>query len=412
MKVLSSHLTGNANVKAALYGLIEAGLLEEFYVTIASIPGGFLDKLGAIGFFSEIRRRRFDPMIKPFIHTWPWLEAGRVLVNGKFKALSTGTKAPFQIDNVIQNLDRHVARRLRSAQKKGVNAIYSYEDMAVFTFREAKHLGIECLYDLPIGYWRTAHRLLEVEKKKRPEWGSTMHGLGDPEAKLANKDEELKLADRIFVASTFTANSLRDFPGKLAPIEIIPYGFPAINNEIRQYSSFHGKRPLRLLFVGSLSQRKGIADLFEAVESFGNRVTLTIVGRKTTGDCAALDAAIPKHTWINSMPHHEILEQMRQHDVFVFPSLFEGFGLVITEAMSQGTPVITTDRTAGPDIIEHGEEGWLINAGSTIALKEIIERILQKPDLIKKTGRAAMEKARKRPWEVYGAELALALSKK
>ena len=51
---------------------------------------------------------------------------------------------------------------------------------------------------------------------------------------------------------------------------------------------------------------------------------------------------------------------MREHDVFVFPSLFEGFGLVITESMSQGTPVITTDRTAGPDLIKNDENGWLL----------------------------------------------------
>ena len=50
---------------------------------------------------------------------------------------------------------------------------------------------------------------------------------------------------------------------------------------------------------------------------------------------------------------------MKEHDVLIFPSLFEGFGLVITEAMAQGTPVITTDRTAGPDVISDNENGCL-----------------------------------------------------
>ena len=103
---------------------------------------------------------------------------------------------------------------------------------------------------------------------------------------------------------------------------------------------------------------------------------------------------------------------MREQDVLVFPSLFEGFGLVITEAMSQGTPVITTDRTAGPDLITHGENGWLIEAGSTEALKQAIEELLYRPEMIESTGRAAMETARLRPWEVYGMELAKAVIKK
>lgn len=47
------------------------------------------------------------------------------------------------------------------------------------------------------------------------------------------------------------------------------------------------------------------------------------------------------------MPHDQILNLMRTQDVFVFPSLFEGYGLVVAEAMSQGTPVITTSRTCG-----------------------------------------------------------------
>lgn len=232
-------------------------------------------------------------------------------------------------------------------------------------------------------------------------------GLTASQAKLDRKDEELKLASRIFVASSFTAKTLNDYPGKLAPVDVIPYGFPTVTGS-RDYEKIAG-RPLRLLFVGGLSQRKGIADLFAAVERLGDAVSLTVVGKKVTPDCPALDAALAKHRYIPSMPHAEILKTMRAHDVLVFPSLFEGFGLVITEAMSQGTPVITTDRTAGPDLITHGKNGWLAEAGSTDALYNAIAALLQQPDSIPAAGLAAMEKARSRPWQVYGQELASAI---
>lgn len=100
---------------------------------------------------------------------------------------------------------------------------------------------------------------------------------------------------------------------------------------------------------------------------------------------------------------------MREQDVLVFPSLFEGFGLVITEAMSQGTPVITTNRTAGPDLITHGENGWLIDAGSTDTLQAAIEELIFKPSVIAEVGHAAMETASKRTWDVYGLELVEAI---
>ena len=101
---------------------------------------------------------------------------------------------------------------------------------------------------------------------------------------------------------------------------------------------------------------------------------------------------------------------MREHDVFVFPSLFEGFGLVITEAMSQGVPVITTDRTAGPDIIKDGVDGWIVPAASSRAIKEVLIKILEAPEIVEKFGLAAQQKAQTRPWAVYGQEMADALS--
>src|SRR5690606_11841806 len=112
-----------------------------------------------------------------------------------------------------------------------------------------------------------------------PDWASTLTGFKDSANKLAKKDRELSLADHIFVASTFTKNTLGDYNGPLAPISVIPYGFPAVAGE-RDYRSL-GRKPLKLLFVGGLSQRKGLAQMFEAVASFGKEVDLTILGQKT-----------------------------------------------------------------------------------------------------------------------------------
>ncbi|WP_210463525.1 glycosyltransferase family 4 protein [Rufibacter roseolus] len=407
--VILSHPTGNANVRAAARGFQEAGMLSEFRTSIASFPGSALDSFGGIGPLKEIRRRRFDPSLKTVTKTWPWMEAGRLLATkaglSPFTQHETGL---FCIDAVYRKFDRHVASKITSGLKKGANAVYAFEDGALDSFKKAKNLHLHCLYDLPIGYWRTARRLLENERLQKPEWASTLKGLQDSEEKLARKDEELRLADRIFVASQFTAKTLQDYPGALAPIEIIPYGFPPVING-RDYSSGSGSKRLKLLFVGGLSQRKGIADLFAAVTPLGKHVELTIVGRKPSTNCPALDTALANHRWIPSLSHADVLSLMRTQDALVFPSLFEGFGLVISEAMSQGTPVITTERTAGPDLITHDHSGWLVEAGSADALRASIEKLIGQPDTIKSAGKAAMETARKRPWEVYGRELATAV---
>jgi hypothetical protein len=54
----------------------------------------------------------------------------------------------------------------------------------------SKKNDLRCLYDLPIGYWRAARRLLEKERLQHPEWSATLTGFQDSEAKLARKDEE------------------------------------------------------------------------------------------------------------------------------------------------------------------------------------------------------------------------------
>ena len=412
MKILLHHPTGNANVRAAVRGLHEASMLFGFRTSIANFPGSLLDKLSSFRPLTELSRRRFDVALKDKTGMWPWRELGRLAATkAGLSNLVRHEKGFFSVDSVYHSFDRHVASSLAHLQAyEKINTIYGYEDGSEESFRAAKLLGIRCVYDLPIGYWRAARRLLETERERWPEWVTTLTGFEDSAAKLARKDNELRLADLIIVASQFTADTLREFGGTLAPILIIPYGFPAVG-EPRRYTDISNGRPLKLLFVGGLSQRKGIADLFAVAAALGSRIELTVVGHKATANCPALDLALRLHRWFPSLPHAEVLKIMRAHDVLVFPSLFEGFGLVITEAMSQGTPVITTNRTAGPDLIEHGRNGWIVEAGSTVALQKAIEQLLLHPVSIAEAGRAAMETARSRPWNQYGYELAAALAK-
>ena len=102
---------------------------------------------------------------------------------------------------------------------------------------------------------------------------------------------------------------------------------------------------------------------------------------------------------------------MSQHDLFILPSLFEGFGLVITEAMSQGTSVITTNKTCGIDFINHGENGWIVEAGQSETIHQLLLEIIKKPEILHIVGKSAMRTAANRPWECYEDELAKSIIK-
>jgi hypothetical protein len=135
MKLVLSHPTGNANVRAAACGLNQAGMLCEFITSIASFPESMLDRLGAIGPLSEIRRRRFDQSLRLVTQTWPWIEAGRLIASkAGFTRLTRHETGPLCIDAVYKNIDRHVASGLKRSVTRGAKAVYAYEDGAQFTF--------------------------------------------------------------------------------------------------------------------------------------------------------------------------------------------------------------------------------------------------------------------------------------
>lgn len=407
-KIILFHPTGNMNTRAAAMGFHEAGILERFYTCIACFERSWLYILSSVPFLKEFRRRSFDPSLKTVTSVHPWREMGRQMAI-KLK-LTHGIEHEtgfFCVDKVYEDLDCHVARCVQK-HRKTIHAVYAYEDCALHSFQAAKRHQKLCVYDLPIGYWRSMRELLLKERQYNPDWAVTLGGFNDSPRKLQQKDTELALADKIYVASSFTKQTLKLYPGLLADIEVIPYGFPPVNRH-RVYQSFDGRK-IKALFVGGLSQRKGISYLFESLKGLEQKIELTVVGKGDIEKCQALKTALEKVNYIPSLPHEDILKLMSEHDLFIFPSLFEGFGLVITEAMSQGTPVVTTERTCGPDIITHGKDGWIVKAGSAHSLKDLLATFINTPTILQEAGRNALHTASLRPWSCYEKELSTSVN--
>ena len=137
----------------------------------------------------------------------------------------------------------------------------------------------------------------------------------------------------------------------------------------------------------------------------GDAVALTVVGRKTSQECRPLDTALARHRWIPSLPHDELLEEMGQHDVLVFPSLFEGFGLVILEAMSRGLVVISTPNTAAPDVITDGIDGFVVPIRDPAAIQERLELLLDDRARLTSMQQGALATARRRTWAQHRSRI-------
>jgi glycosyltransferase involved in cell wall biosynthesis len=308
---------------------------------------------------------------------------------------------PLSVDAIYRSLDRKVASWLLRATD--VLAVYAYEDGALESFRAAQQQGIRVIYELPIGYWRAYRKILGEEALLQPEWATTLPGNSDSQKKLERKDEELALADQIVVASEFVRGTLETAKQVKAPISVIPYGAPQPQVSYANWPPVT-RAKLRVIFVGSLSQRKGISYLLRAVELLGAEVELTLVGRRV-GECWALDQALREHRWIDSLCHSDLLEEIRRHDVMVFPSLFEGFGLVLLEAMSCGVPVIATPHGAAPDFLTDGVDGFIVPIRDAEAIAERLETLSRDRARLAAMSEAALATAARQTWETYRRRL-------
>lgn len=395
--ILFSHPTGNANVREALRALSDEGLLSEFWTSIYWRREHPLNNVLPQSVRRELNRRGFPHLRRHQVQCDPWLEVGRLMARHlRLSSLIRHEVGRFSIDAVYRRLDKSVAARL--AEIEDISAIYAYEDGALASFRAARKLGIQTIYELPIGYWRSYRELMADEASLNPEWAVTLQGRGDSNEKLRCKDEELALATDIVVASRFVRGTLLKAGCLKAAITILPYGAPTKIFARRARNPRDGS--LKVLFVGALSQRKGLSYLLQAVKRLGPKIDLTLVGHRAA-ECRALDQALQVHRWIPSLSHDAVLEEMSRHDVMVFPSLFEGFGLVILEAMSQGVPVITTPNTAAPDFLSDGVDGFIVPIRDVEAIVEKLELLMLDRDCLAAMSQAAVRKASLCSWEQY-----------
>jgi len=395
--VISGFSVLNSNVRHAMSALSEAGLLSEFHTTLDTTRAARI--LRNTPFGATLSRRSLPQLVHEHTRAHPFSELTR-LVKQRTAAKRFFPNAT--VDASLRSIDSAVARRIGNH----TSAVYGYEDSSLRSFTAAADLGIPRIYDLPIAYWRAGERLLDEEADLQPEWAGTLshRKYSDRKARQDRKDSEIGLSTRIVTASTFTRDSLSEYPGVLPPVEVVPYGAPAVLGSRRR------RRPgsLRVLFVGGLSQRKGVSYFFEAVQQMGSAVDVTVVGLKG-GESSALDRALAGVSWIPSAPHGQVLELMRGADVLVFPSLFEGFGLVLTEALSQGLPIIATANTAAPDLITDGVEGWIVPIRSASAIRERLEILADDLELAEAMSEAAHARARSLLWAPYEQAIAALL---
>lgn len=398
------HHTSNPFARNAAIALAEVDLLHEVITTIAYNPKGWLARTiqllpRSIGrsLTQELERRSWVAPGRAALRAHPWKEALRVSLvkSGSSSNLGLGKHGP--IDWVYSSLDRHVAQY----HLANLDAIYAYEDSAAFTFQGAKQRGIACFYELPIVFHRTSRQIQQDEASLFPELASSLQAVHELPWKLEHKDQEIALADHIFVPSSMVRQSLLQAGVAPERISVIAYGAPV--DYFRPQPK--GDKKFRALFVGRVGPRKGVHYLLQAWKSLQlSNAELKMIGINEfpQGWLEAYDDHIH---YLPSVPHASLSQHYCSASVFVLPSLVEGLSLVQLEAMACGIPIITTPNAAGPEIITDGVEGFIVPIRNIEALQEKLEWCYQNPQKLASMGVAARHRAECLTWERYRQKL-------
>lgn len=409
--ILFGHQTGNPNSHHAVLAHFERGWLDAFVVPWFPERGA-LRVVGALpptrAMARRLERRRFEPLAGARFIQGRWGEFRRL----GLRALGLGDEGlSYEVNDWLMRTMARACGRPR------VTAVHSPEDASLWQFEEARRRGQACIYDLPIGYYpaweQTQARLVREYSDWLPAGGLPSSRWVRPE----QKRREMELADLVLAPSSFVERTIREFhPDKR--IARAPYGVdldfwtpPPLRSQVFSISGHQPSpsRPLLFLYAGQIGIRKGIPVLLEAWRAAAlPDAELELVGLWQLSEKS-------RHELPPGVVHRppcsrmELRERYHGADVFVFPSFFEGFGLVLLEAMACGVPCIASDASAGPDVLDDSC-GRLVKAGNLEMLVEALRWFSSHRDQLPSMRRAARKRAEQCTWENYRQAVAAAVS--
>lgn len=401
-RVSVAHLIPAPFTQHAANAFVEVDALEKFYCTLIDDPESrwqlFAKQLAKVARFdleTNLKRRAITVTTKEHIQSYPFREAFRML-------LSKGLKSPL-IDDAVFHWGRDGFDRWVASQIGSSDVLYGYEYGALQMFESAKKKGIFTVYDTPSPEHNFVEELLAPEFERFPELQTPYRKKVERlhAERTERRRKEWELSDLIVTNSKFTAESWMSTGWSSKPVVSIPYGAPPVEKNPLSPSQ---NGPVRLLWAGTFSVRKGAHYLVEAIRSMSeqecSKFYIDVYG------AVSLPPEILKSLSSNihlkgSVPREELLREMQTSHLLVFPTLCDGFGLVVNEAFSQGLPVLTTCRAGASDLVIPGENGYLIQAASAEAISEGIRRALDSKDELLSMREKSQETALEWQWCDY-----------
>ncbi|WP_224999694.1 glycosyltransferase family 4 protein [Cesiribacter sp. SM1] len=291
-----------------------------------------------------------------------------------------------------ETLDRHVAAKIKKP-----TTLIALSGSGLNAGKAVKRTGGYYICDRGSSHIRYQNQILNEEYKR---WGLSFQGV-DPRI-MQKEEEEYALADRITIPSEYVRQSFIKLgvpPDKLVKI---PYG-----TRLERFNKVTDPPAdrFRVLWVGSVSIRKGFFDLLEAFQQLKHpKKELVVVGVVSAEVKSRLSSfSLQGVQFRGLVPNAELARIYSSAHVFVLSSIEEGLAMVQGEALACGCPVIATSHTGCEDLFTDGIEGFVVPIRTPKAICDRLQQIADDPALQARMSEAALERVKAmKGWDSYG----------
>jgi glycosyltransferase involved in cell wall biosynthesis len=281
----------------------------------------------------------------------------------------------------------------------GAGVVYAWQSTALRTIRAAHRHGVPAVLEAA-----SAHVLTQVDllRQEQQRYGAALDRVVRSPRVIDRTLAEYEEADHIIANSEFARASFVSHGIPASKVTAVRYAIDAREIGADPPPREHGVP--RILFVGGLTLRKGIPYLLDAFRRIDAAATLRLVGAPHPALIAAC-GGLPRGAEIAGVRAGAALAaEYAAADIFVLPSVEDGFGLVVLEAMLAGLPVVVSDHAGAAAAVHDGVDGYVIPARDADALAARLTTLAADPGLRRRMGAAALASVVRRTWDDYGAE--------
>ena len=335
---------------------------------------------------------RNEQLPQTAIHSFPFIHGAYMAFPWKHR-LSDGLSRQWKYIADI-TFGNYVARNLSDC-----DLYVGMSGTALQAGKKAHQRGARFICDRGSAHIRIQDQLLREEHYL---WGLPFSGID--QRTIAREEAEYEEADLITVPSSFSFRSFVEQGIPAQKLRLLPYGV-----NISRFKPVTKPDTVRfdILFVGGMSLQKGVQYLVQAYKKINHSAkSLTFVGAPSHALIALLqkrgiwpsDAKVLGH-----IPQTELKNIMSRSHVLVLPSIQDGFGMVMAQAMACGCPIIASQNTGGEDLISDGIEGYIVPIRDANVLAERLQQLADHPEVRAAMSMNALKKIQNiGGWNAYG----------